>query len=169
MACQAPIQQEQSKEKVFFDLKQYFNKTIENLEQSSSVLDKTVKIGTQTETKILQEVDWAQELQVFVDADINKTAWMDKYDKDTVGQRISYIANDPSLKTQKVILDFLNVGYMAENLDKVTIENQTNNVLYQSQETLTYLSLQNQWVIRRTQKVATGNAEIIEIEGKVNK
>jgi len=137
------------------------------LEKSAFSLEKTVKIGDKSEAKTLETVNWSQELQVFSEADINKTAWMDKYDKDTLSQQIVYVANNSALKTQKIVLDFKGSTYLGEALTKVTINNQTDNVLYQSNETLTYMPPQKQWNIRRTQKVATGNTETIVIEGKV--
>lgn len=117
----------------FFDLKTYFSKTAEKLNQSNLLISKSVSKNELTETKQLKINDWNQELALFMDADINKPAWKDDYSKDSTEQKIIYTAKNQDLKTQKIEID------MALGLPKkIRINTQVSNFLYQTKEDLLF-------------------------------
>ena len=165
-SCQTAIHKDAAiQKKEYFDLKDFFNQEIARLEKSNDSFKKTVKIGDKSETQTPKEVDWKQELQIFVESDINKTAWFDKYQKDTTENKITYTAQDDNLKIRSIHLHFANPPYTAQFMEEVEIINHTENVLYESAETLKYWYRQHNWHIVRTQKVATGGTETVEILG----
>lgn len=152
----------------FFNLKSYIEKEVGNLQTSKVQLNKTVKVGDKSETKTIENPDWKNELQVFSDSDINKTAWTDKYDINEGAKSLTYIANDSSMKTKRIQVDFWDDSQSMDKIKSIIIINNTQNVLYNSSEFLTYTPNSNITIIR-TQQVATGEMKNVEIRGEIIK
>ena len=109
-------------ESPFFDLQEYFEKEVERLQARQPGVAKTVTFGGKTEEQRFDSLDFREELKVFLDADINRVAWWDRYSIDSVRtsgalRSIRYAALDPNLKIRSVVLDFT-----ADSLSKVAIK-----------------------------------------------
>ncbi len=65
--------------KAFFDLKNFLEKEIKTGLETGKSVKKTVTVNGQSETKNMAITDWATELRPFLNADINRPAWQDKY------------------------------------------------------------------------------------------
>ena len=126
----------------FFDLKAFFESELPKLNQARQV-KKTITYDNRTDEKILatSNLNFEDELQIFINSDINRSAWVDKYDVDStlndLGQlsQISYTVNDPKLKTQLLEISFEN-----NQATKITIENKTGSYLSSSSQQLFYES-----------------------------
>ena len=100
-------------EKPFFDMKGYFAQEIERLADKKNVTKKAFYNGKE-ETKVIENPNFANELLVFSNADINRTAWLDKYSVDSTFNAqqkltaIDYLALDETLKTQSLHVEFVN-------------------------------------------------------------
>ncbi len=125
-------------EQRYFDLKGYFDGEVKRL----TGLPKVKKIATvdgQREERIIDSLDFEEELQIFSNADINRAAWSDKYAIDSVfnDQRqltqLNYTSNDKDLRTQKISIDF------SENaVSKIFIENSSSSAVADTKQLLTY-------------------------------
>ena len=71
--------------KPFFDVKGYFQEQIKEL-ASVKGLEKNVVVNGAAEHKTTGSVDLGKELAMFMQADINRPAWYDKYRIDTITQ-----------------------------------------------------------------------------------
>jgi hypothetical protein len=115
------------------------------------------------EERNIKVTDWKNEFDLFIDADINKSAWRDSYTKDSTANKIVYRAKDEDLKTRSISIILDNA-----KLKQIVIKTKVDNLLYHSEETLTYregLSYQ----IKKHQKVILLGLNDYLIEGKFKK
>lgn len=94
----------------FFDLEGYFDAEIERLTEHKVTADKTITLNGRTEAKENAVINYANDLRLFREADINKPAWTDKYR--TTEQKLSgshrkttYTALDSSLVVHRLVVE----------------------------------------------------------------
>jgi len=135
-SCASNEKADKAEAKHFFDLKGYFEDQMEWNERYNA-LQKTVGIDGKMQTKTLDHIDWKKELNVFAAADINKVAWYDKYRVDTMATinavNIVYTALEDNLKTRVI-----NVQLDQDTVKYISIEQLSNNMIYNSKKTLNY-------------------------------
>lgn len=141
-------------EKPFFDLKSYFNQEKKRLATVSNFTKTTVVDGKE-ETKKIAKLDFDKELRIFVEADINKPAWIDKYEVDSVLQagnltKISYIANDKKLAVREIVVDF-----DKQKIAKISIKKAAETALADTQFQLIY-EPERGYSIENTQQLTVG-------------
>ncbi len=110
-SCEELANQSLPNDVVFFDLKAFMTQEINRLNSQKPTVKKTTGVNGQTETKTLQLKDFQTELKIFQEADINKLAWIDKYQADSVfvGNQllsIAYTAMENKLTTKELKVDF---------------------------------------------------------------
>ncbi len=98
-------------ENTYFSLKDFFQSEIEKLESQQIVLHKYANLNDEQEKKALHEINWAIEFSPFLQSDINKPAWQDSYQIDSIANtigmlEIKYTALKPELRTQEISLAF---------------------------------------------------------------
>ena len=120
----------------FFDVKGFFNSEIKRLTEGSLKIQKTVTVKGNTETKIIDKADFAQELALFVSSDINKPAWRDKYRVEkTAGRSLeSFFATDDDLKTKRVDI----YRFPPNGVTQIQILNSDKSSITESQQNLQY-------------------------------
>lgn len=167
--CQEPIVegQEPLQGKSFFDLSAYFAQEIESLTQQTEV-KKSVSINGQEEEKVIKKPDFSQELSVFIKSDINRTAWIDKYQVDSIFNeqkeltQLTYSALEEKLRTRKV-----EIFFNKKQVKKVNIVNTTTNIIAQTEQILTYLPKKS-YSIRSIQNVLFSTSRILEVNVNFN-
>jgi hypothetical protein len=123
----------------FFDLKGYFTAEIERLQREQPPAEKTATFDEDTESRRLDSLDYAAELRLFLNADISRPAWRDKYVTDSTFHadgalaRIAYAAIDPRLKVREVIIDW-EEGQVA----RVRVHSYTKSFTAEIEQTLLY-------------------------------
>ena len=122
----------------YFDLKGFLETEAERLSDKPS-FTKTVFVNDGQETKSISELDLKTELMPFSNSDINKPAWSDKYDIDSLFNQneeitgLRYQTKDKKLNTKKMDIDF-----EKSNVVKIIIENTTNSSVANTFQTLVY-------------------------------
>jgi len=122
----------------FFDLKIYFKEQLEDLKKIKKIKKSTFFDGVE-EVQIIDAPNFEKELALFIDSNINKNAWMDKYKVDSLfessGQlsQVSYIALEQKMKTQSI--DLFMEG---SEISSIKIINRNNNVISNSEQYLEY-------------------------------
>ncbi|MGK0363634.1 MAG: hypothetical protein ACI85O_000687 [Saprospiraceae bacterium] len=125
-------------EKPFFDLKNYFAQEIERLAEKKNVT-KIAFYNGKEETKIIKNPNFSNELLIFSNADINRTAWLDKYSVDSIFNTqqeltaINYAALDMNLKTKSVHVEFIN-----NVVSSIEVATAGNSAISQAENYLTY-------------------------------
>ncbi|MEL6924268.1 MAG: hypothetical protein AAFO94_09485 [Bacteroidota bacterium] len=124
----------------FFDLPAFFEAEQQRM-QSLQKVKKTVDYNGSVEERMIDmdSLDLEQEFKAFVESDINRASWLDKYAVDSVfneaGQllRLNYRSTDPKLKTKSVDLSFSN-----QQVDEIRIQNETGSYFSSSSQSLVY-------------------------------
>ncbi|MBC8053265.1 MAG: hypothetical protein H7Y13_09380 [Sphingobacteriaceae bacterium] len=119
----------------YFDIKGYFTKEAERLQQDGPVIEKTVSQNNGAEVKDVKLTNWSAELELFAESDINKPAWKDSYDIVRNGPETRYVAKDTSLRTKSIAI----VRSPKGDIRKIVILNKTKNALYSSEDELVYI------------------------------
>ena len=147
---------------VFFYLEAYFDSEIERLEEQKSRIKKRIKTLDKEETRNVQPQLWESELALFKKSAINKPAWQDKYEIDSIQENglleVRYKAKESDLYTQKI-----DVVWKNKAVHSIIIINTIKNEIYESQQVLTYIP-QKEYSIKKIQNVALMDKDEYEIE-----
>jgi len=170
--CDQP--QEKAKEKkIYYDLKGFIETQIEFLSEQKPIVDKVMSVSGKNESRSTREVDWKKELELFIQADINKPA----YSKSYAVSKPDSLTSVYTLKTEENI----SVKWVRIQLDKTTgnpvliqARLRSENKLYQSEKNveLHCKSESNQWhltsySIKGYQKLATMDRKDFDIQAEV--
>jgi len=118
----------------YFSVETYFKAEADRLQKSAPLVTKTVNKNGEQETHAVRISKWENELMLFIESDINKTAWSQLYQIDSVGNTVTYRSVDPELRTQQILLKRDTNG----DIRYIGIQNRASNMLYQSDEQLEY-------------------------------
>jgi hypothetical protein len=162
IGCKPDVSENGSVQK-YFDIKGYFDSEAVRLTKQNKPVLKTVTKDKSTETKNIIIKDWADELDLFRSADINKPAWKDSYSADTSGGLMVYKAKDPNLKVWEII-----VNKQGAKVKWILIFNRTINKLYRTREKLSYFP-DSLYLIQKTQVVKVLGKSNYAVKGIFNR
>ncbi len=77
-SCQTPAAQQHEPD-VYYNVKGFVQEQIQLLSQQKPTVSKSMMVGDQREQRTTHEVNWQKELELFVQADINKPAYRASY------------------------------------------------------------------------------------------
>ena len=124
------------KQNSYLDLTKFFSSEITKLEKLEPYVRKTVSRNGLRETKSLNNINWKSELSLFIESDINKSAWKNSYKIINNKNEVTYTALDSSLRTKRILVTRSPEGMV----EKVLIVNKISNMLYESTEELLYIT-----------------------------
>ena len=170
--CDQP-QEKVKEKKIYYDLKGFIETQIEFLSEQKPTVDKVMSVSGKNESRSTKEVDWKKELELFIQADINKPS----YSKSYAVSKPDSLTSVYTLKTEENI----SVKSVRIELDKntgnpVLIQAllRSENKLYQSEKNveLHCKSESNQWhltsySIKGYQKLATMDRKDFDIQAEV--
>lgn len=146
----------------FFDLKTYFSQEMEQLKNIKKVIKK-VDIDGVIEEKTMDSFDLEKELALFVDSDINKVAWLDKYTVDSLFNnnllsQITYEAKENQLKTRRLTIHFGN-----ELVDSIDIVRSSSSLVAKLEQHLKYIPSKG-YSIKSSQKTSLSAFHVLELD-----
>lgn len=147
----------------FFDMNDFLDKEIDQLSNLESI-KKQVEINEKVDEQILKTFDLEKDLTIFRNANINKVAWLDKYQVDSTmnnsGQlvELKYQATDPKLKTQE-----FNISFSEGKVKSILIKNASGNQVSELEQILQYHAMKGYSVISN-QKVSLSKGQSLKIE-----
>lgn len=154
--------------KKYFDLKGFSESIIKELEKRKPQVTKTWQIGNQKETKNTKEIDWAKELSLFVDSDLNKKAFINSYVVSENEQTINYdLKPKENLSVKKMKIE----GLVEKNSKRISISSSTSNYLFKtnSEIEMTVISGNlSEYSIYTIQKLFLSKPDTSIIKGKIN-
>jgi hypothetical protein len=159
MGC-GPSAPKGAKPEPYFDLKGYIEKEVIRLNQLNPTVDKTVTVNKQNERKQIKVANWTDELTVFLDADINKSAWQGLFKVSKNDKLETYRSND-----DKVYVKSLEVERKNKQVTGIIILLNTKNYLYQSADTLRYYP-DSLYEIRKQQHIKLLNPKQYRVSGR---
>ncbi len=147
----------------FFDLETYFEKEINRLVANQKTVTKRIQLNDKEETKKITDLDFAKELAIFSKSNINKIAWIEEYQVDSILesnqlQELRYSTTNEKLKTQK-----LSIIYSGEKVSEIKIYNTTNTALADSEQQLHY-QVDKGYSIRNLQRVNFSEPQNLVVE-----
>jgi hypothetical protein len=109
-ACKNEPPQYKNGKTTFFDLKSYFKTEIARLKTDVKHVKKTVTVNGKSEEKILDSLNFDEELAPFIASDINRPAWSDYYMSKITplgnhGEISEYYALKDHLKTRSIVVN----------------------------------------------------------------
>lgn len=147
----------------FFNLRDYMEAEIARLEKDRPKVKKVIAINENSEEVPTDTINYAKELAIFKNSDINRVAWIGKYDGDTVLtngviEKITYKARQKKLRTRFMIIDF------AKGVPtRIKIQNQTDSPVLKATQDLVY-DPQDGFAIIQEQKVRALDKKFLKIE-----
>jgi len=149
----------------FFSLKKFFVGEAARLRRDRYRLSKTVLYERATEKHVVGVGSWEKELGIFADADINKSAWIDKYRTTSTARQITYAAVDSSLKVKSITIsrDVKNAASADGSVHEIMINLSTSNFLYNMSEQLSYFP-DSGYSIQRMQNIKVLGRKTYDIQ-----
>jgi hypothetical protein len=117
--------------KYYYDLAGFINQQISQLTASKPLTQKNLLIGDKTETIQTKDIDWMKELELFLQADLNKQSYQLSYDKDSTQNTVVYQLK----KGEKLPVKTLKIEFDEEKSPKhIEALMQVENYLYKSEK-----------------------------------
>ncbi|MCP9770847.1 hypothetical protein EGI22_23330 [Lacihabitans sp. LS3-19] len=116
-------------EKKYFDLKGFSENLIADLQKVKPEVKKTWQLDAKAETKSNKDIDWQKELALFVDADLNKKAYLNSYETRNSGlETLFSLKNGEELPVKLLSIQKDSAG----KVEKISIERSTSNYLFKT-------------------------------------
>lgn len=143
----------------YFDISGYFKGDTARLKKLDPGVNKTVTHNGVTENKTVHIANWGQELNLFIQSDINRPAWKNSYNIFNSDSLIIYKAKYPDLRTSKIV-----IKKDKNRVKWILIFNHTKNLLYETTEKLSYFP-DSLYLIQKSQQVRLMGRNMYRIEG----
>lgn len=165
-ACNEEVKENQTNK--YFDLKGLIESQIKTLNKQKPVVQKSILIAEKSENQVVKTIDWAKELELFIQADLNKPAFIQSYQVDSSSTGVKYTLKE----TEKLPVKYLNITKVGT--EGINIEALVNNenYLYETERHLK-LSLKNNqatdYQINGFQKIVFGDKKNFKINGVIKR
>ena len=165
--CQSIETAEQDKTSRFFDLEGFFEQEKTRLRALNPSGVKTVRLNEEEETIELDSLPLEDDLAIFLNSDINRRAWIDKYDGDTTYtakgelRAISYRSNDPKLKVQSIEIEFAE-----QAVTTVRIQRSMESLIAQTKQELSY-NRGKDYQVQSSQSSIMGDTTLTSVQLKI--
>lgn len=152
-------------EKIHFSISPFIKQLAKELETKNVQLLKKANLNGETDSSLVQELNWEEELSIFEEAEINKSAYIGKFTIDSLfidsGElEINYTTDDPKIRIKELKLLQNNAG----KLERIEIRFLTNNSLYKSEQYLELLPKEG-FHLNGTQKIMLFEADSFSLRG----
>ncbi len=143
IACQNSAQQASHTPQTYFDLKGFVEKQIAAFQKTNPVVRKEVTVNEESETLVTPKIDWTKELELFLQADLNKPAYTQSYFVDTLSDNtVSYrlrqgehlpvqfleVIRDEENRPSKIKATLLEKNYLFESEKILTLESKNGRL-----------------------------------------
>ena len=166
ISCNSESKVEQTKK--YFDLKGLIERQIKTLNTQKPTVQKSIIMADTSENQLIKTIDWAKELELFIQADLNKPAFVQSYQVDSSLMGVKY-----SLKEkEKLPVKYLNISRLGEGGISIEALINTNNYLYETERLLKLSIKDNEltdYQIDGFQKIVFGNKKVFKINGIIKR
>ena len=153
--------------KTYYDLAGLITQQISDLSAKKPLVEKTVGLIDKQERIETRDIDWNKELELFLQADLNKQSYQSGYTIDVKDKRINYLLK----KGEKLPVKQLTIEFDDKDLPRhIEATMHTSNYLYESDKKLTADLINNQlksYKIEGYQELFVGSKKSFNIEGKI--
>lgn len=149
-ACQTSSVQQQTL--VYPDIKGFFKTEIARLNKQKPFIKKTIHLNKENETKSISNIQWEEELSLFLESDINKPAFKGLYLLKKDGQEEIYTAQNVKMRTREIKI----LRNPKNTIQRISITNHTENTLYTTDEYLEYCPDSVYQIVKRQEVLLMG-------------
>jgi hypothetical protein len=123
----------------YFKIAEFFDKQAHQLNQSGISIEKRIVKDGEAESKFISDTDWKVQFKPFVEADINRPAFVRAYSIDTIANengnyQVDYKALEPNLVVRKIRLFF-----SEEDCERVEITTLKDNAIFTSKQMMVFV------------------------------
>ncbi len=136
-SCSDPAEVYYEDQRYYYDLPSFMTKQVTELNEKQQRVRKHVTKDGHSHIIEYGDIDWNEELEVFIESDINRPAWRGAFKVDTISLEREFII------TYKSSNDQIPVKNVVVTIDKdtrqclqVTVDRITENFLYSSDQSL---------------------------------
>ncbi len=148
----------------YFSLQAFFQNEFTRLARDSIALEKEAWLNDHFDHSFNPSPDWPKELNLFIESDINKPAYLGSYTCDTIdwgdSLAIQYRALEKSLRTRE-----LEIRLRGDSLTGIFIAYEDNNPVFTASRTMRYRPGKG-YSISGMQGTAAGGHTRLEIKGQ---
>lgn len=153
--------------KSYFDLTGLLNQQISILSAKRPLVEKAVVLEEKQERIETKDIDWNKELELFLQADLNKQSYQLAYTIDIKDKKANYVLKEG----EKMPVKLLSIAFDDKDFPKyIEVLMNTNNFLYESDKKLTLELINNQlksYKIEGYQQLFIGSKKSFSIEGNI--
>lgn len=124
-------------QRYYYDLPKFFENQINNLKSKGQWVRKHVTKDGHSHIIERGNIDWNEELGVFLDSDINRPAWRGEFKVDTINLEreyvITYKTGNEQIPVKNVVVT---INKQSKQCLKLTVDRRTENFLYKSDQSL---------------------------------
>ena len=139
VSCSDPAEVYYENDRYYCDLPTFLNERIANLQKNNQWVRKHVTKDGHEHIIERGDIEWNEELDLFLDSDINRPAWRGEFKVDTIKLEREYVV---TYKTENKQIPVKNVVVTIDKDTrqclKLTVDRRTKNFLYQSDQSLYY-------------------------------
>lgn len=150
----------------YFDLAGWMKNQATELKAEHRGLERTITKDGKSETITSDTANWVREFQPFIEADLNKPAWLNSYETDSILKDsiliVRYTALEKRLPVRKMEITFLN-----KQVQTVMVWSAKKNSYFQSDQELTYQTNIGYDLVG-SQKVILADSLSYKISGRIH-
>ena len=124
-------------QRFYYDLPSFMSKQVENLQSKGQWVRKHVTKDGHSHIIEHGDVDWKEELDLFIESDINRPAWRGEFKVDTIDLEreyvITYKTSNEQIPVKNVVVT---IDKDTRQCLKLTVDRRTKNFLYTSDQSL---------------------------------
>lgn len=124
-------------QRYYYDLPKFFEAQIDNLKDKGQWVRKHVTKDGHSHIIERGNIDWTEELGVFLDSDINRPAWRGEFKVDTIKLEREYVITYKTANEQIPVKNVVvTIDRDSKQCLKLTVDRHTENFLYESDQSL---------------------------------
>lgn len=153
-------------EDIYFSISPFIDNLANELENKNAALSKQALLNGKQDSSLIQNVNWENELSIFKEAEINKTAYKGKIAVDSnvnkLGQQVlNYKTDDKKIRVKSLSVTKDQNG----NIQHIEIKMATKNTLYHSVQHLE-LFPDRGFNVSGAQNIIQLSADTFSLEGR---
>lgn len=121
----------------YFDLPTFIDAQINNLKKKGQWVRKHVRKDGHEHIIERGDIDWKEELDLFIESDINRPAWRGEFKVDTIDLEreyvITYKSENKEIPVRNVVVT---IDKDSGQCLKITVDRRSKNFLYQSDQSI---------------------------------
>jgi hypothetical protein len=124
-------------QRYYYDLPSFMSKQAENLQSKGQWVRKHVTKDGHSHIIEHGDVDWKEELDLFIESDINRPAWRGEFKVDTINLEREYVITYKTTNEQIPVKNVVvTIDKDTRQCLKLTVDRRTKNFLYTSDQSL---------------------------------